>query len=1185
MPSFLKAFAKEGAVSFLALLVLLAIIWFGGEYLEIERGLRILAIVLVLGAWLVLYVLQRAMAVRSAMLIEKRLRAQAAEQIATVRPDKRPEVEALEAQLSEAIQSLKASSLGRGALYALPWYVIIGPPGVGKTTALLESGLNFPFTSQGRKGLRGIGGTRNCDWWFTDQGILLDTAGRYTTELEDRDEWLSFLDLLKRYRRRKPINGAIVAVSVADVLKATDEELESHATNIRNRLDELVRRLELVFPVYLVFTKCDLLQGFVEFFEDFARSDRMQAWGATFPYAASAAMGPRGKGPPGKDPHGKGLPPQGSPLQGVTLQDAAAKCAAGEGYRQIFQEKMRGLYGALGARRLATLSKERPEGKRNRVYTFPLQFALAERRLGELVELLFRPNPFQESAVFRGFYFTSGTQEGAPLDQVLTAMSGAFDLKAEGAELASQTVERKSYFINELFTKVVFPDHVLARSSTRVERRARLVRKGCLIGSLAASAILLSFLLLSFFRNAATISSVADAAVAVHERRGVPANPAEDLPLLEDLRREVALLDRYGREGPPLGLRWGLYAGDRIDERARAVYFDRLRRLLVEPCDAVMHSELERRRIQKDKTFAQYDELYEIHRVYQKLAGNDRVRPPIDELRRVLIDRHLWLPPKASLEDREGSERIDRLATAQLDFYLSQLERPDATRFALDKELVDRINRELSDTLWITQSFQDVYNNLADRLQRVTRDTLLEGRGKGLFVVDHEFSSFYTQEGWDLHVKSAIAEKSKRLSEKYAEVGIQSSAAEIESRLRDTYLNGYRTQWLSFLEKVSLDPEKLKSLQAAHSSLEALVGPESPYDELFRKVWAGQAIRFSEGEQPRNQVVSDFQWLEAAIKALGELKEALGFFIGRTRAGQRVLVDRRINEHLGPLVAAFQKAYGGVSDAVNGIADVRHRQLARDIIVNAINGARRALLGESQEEVNGLWGSSVHAFFAEKAAGRYPFVEDAEEQVSLADFSRVFNPKTGILWTARQVLRDLEALNIASEPLVAYSLDFEAAMRRAQAITAALYAPEEETISVPFEITLKQREGVQRIEISLGDAKFDFYDRPDHRGKLTWLENKSEGAKLSIRVGENQWRVKDHSKEPWGLLRLFREGMGGSRVSAGDAKAFSLNWTFTADVRGKEQVFAVDADVRLERENPFRPHFFEEFQCPEKVRP
>ncbi|HAG97103.1 MAG TPA: hypothetical protein DCL78_23445, partial [Gammaproteobacteria bacterium] len=87
-----------------------------------------------------------------------------------------------------------------------------GPPGTGKTTALVNSGLDFPLESQfGRGAIQGVGGTRHCDWWFTDQAVMIDTAGRYTTQdshaSADAAAWKGFLGLLKKYRRRRPING------------------------------------------------------------------------------------------------------------------------------------------------------------------------------------------------------------------------------------------------------------------------------------------------------------------------------------------------------------------------------------------------------------------------------------------------------------------------------------------------------------------------------------------------------------------------------------------------------------------------------------------------------------------------------------------------------------------------------------------------------------------------------------------------------------------------------------------------------------------------------------------------------------------------------------------------------------------------------------------------------------------
>ena len=89
------------------------------------------------------------------------------------------------AKLGEALDMLKSTKLGsrRTKAYQLPWYVVIGPSGAGKTTSLLNCGLNFPTAVAGEyRALRGQPKTPNCDWWFTDEAVLIDTAGRYVTQ-------------------------------------------------------------------------------------------------------------------------------------------------------------------------------------------------------------------------------------------------------------------------------------------------------------------------------------------------------------------------------------------------------------------------------------------------------------------------------------------------------------------------------------------------------------------------------------------------------------------------------------------------------------------------------------------------------------------------------------------------------------------------------------------------------------------------------------------------------------------------------------------------------------------------------------------------------------------------------------------------------------------------------------------
>ena len=89
-------------------------------------------------------------------------------------------------------------------------------------------------------------GTRNCDWWFFEQAIILDTAGRYAIPVDegrDKEEWQRFLNLLVKYRRKEPLHGLIVAISADKLLEATSEALGDEGYQIRRRIDELMRAL------------------------------------------------------------------------------------------------------------------------------------------------------------------------------------------------------------------------------------------------------------------------------------------------------------------------------------------------------------------------------------------------------------------------------------------------------------------------------------------------------------------------------------------------------------------------------------------------------------------------------------------------------------------------------------------------------------------------------------------------------------------------------------------------------------------------------------------------------------------------------------------------------------------------------------------------------------------------------
>jgi type VI secretion system protein ImpL len=228
----------------------------------------------------------------------------------------------------------------------------------------------------------------------TDEAVLLDTAGRYTTQDSDRiadgEGWSQFLQLLKRHRRRRPINGS--SSLPPDLLTRSPAEFDADLMAIRQRAAELNRGLGIDLPVYLLVTKVDLIAGFREYFDDLDAAGRRQVWGTT-----------------------------------LALDDSRS----GRALRTLPAE-FDALVERLNAGINQRLRDERDPRRRSLLYGFPQQFAALKTRLLELVDGTFRGSEQDRRLFLRGVYLTSGTQEGTPIDRLLGSLGRAAGLGTDG---------------------------------------------------------------------------------------------------------------------------------------------------------------------------------------------------------------------------------------------------------------------------------------------------------------------------------------------------------------------------------------------------------------------------------------------------------------------------------------------------------------------------------------------------------------------------------------------------------------------------------------------------------------------------------------------------------------------------------------------------------------------------------
>src|SRR5262249_25961635 len=330
--------------------------------------------------------------------------------------------EGLARTTEEAVRWLRSTRLGTGrsgdVIYRLPWFLVAGPPGSGKTSLLLSSGLDFhALPSQRQTDQATIRPTHSLDFRVTDSAVLLDTGGRYQTEGDDADEWSALIETIKKYRKSRPLDGFVAIVSAARVLESSESQIEQEAKILRGRLDEVMSRGQVRFPVYLVFTNMDVVQGFDDFFHQFGNSDRAQVWGATIPLEQS------------------------------------------DNSHALFDVEFDYLYDALMQRRLLRLSEPAEPAEQLQIFDFPLLFAQARRRLGLFTSALFRPNPFSDNPMLRGFYFTSSAPDGGA-DSV--GASGAIETVSGDGDQIEARLAAEGYFGNHLLGDVLVRDGGLA---------------------------------------------------------------------------------------------------------------------------------------------------------------------------------------------------------------------------------------------------------------------------------------------------------------------------------------------------------------------------------------------------------------------------------------------------------------------------------------------------------------------------------------------------------------------------------------------------------------------------------------------------------------------------------------------------------------------------------------------------
>ncbi len=1182
MQALLRFLTSRWVLSFLGVAILALLVWFFGPLIEfLESWLpRLVVVVLMLLVWAISNLLLDLYRRRREQKLESGV---ADSTVGRVEDGTGEEAAALRERMSTALGLLKRARGTRGYLYEQPWYAIIGPPGAGKTTALLNSGLKFPLAAEmGQGAVAGVGGTRLCDWWFTENAVLIDTAGRYTTQdsnaAVDRAGWDAFLDMLRRTRPRQPLNGVIVAIALSDIAAASPEERVAHARSIRRRIKELESRLAIQMPVYAIFTKADLIAGFTEFFDDLDRERRGQVWGVTFPLAKSE-----------------------------------------RGTVEQFPEELQLLVDRLNERLFDRLQAEQSPDRRGLIAGFPTQIASLAQPLQTFLAEAFGGSRLDPAPMLRGVYFASGTQEGTPIDRLTGAMARAFGLDQRRA--ASLRPEHgRSYFLERLVSQVILGEAMLV-SEPPGARARRLALRAAAYAVIALATLGAAGWLVAGRSESEREIAVMSEAVTAYERlaRETTFDPVNN----SDLPRLLPLLDAarslQTAAGEPRGLlaNFDLSQAAKLRTGADTVYRHALGY-------ALLPRLIWRLEAQMRGNFTQPDFLYEATRVYLMLGGQG----PLD---RALVKEWMTFDWQAAYGGAYNTSVLTGLA-GHLDALLAQPLPP----VPLDDALIAQARTAFSRVPLAARVYSRIKPSAvaqalppwrpSDALGRAGLNVFTRASGKSL---NDGIPGFLTVDGFHKVLLPALPTATREAAGESWVMGRGAPVSLDDTQQRTLandvvalYVADYAKAWDALLQDIEVVP--LRSLPQAAQDLYILASPQSPMKELL--VAIARQLTLTEPPKPANpaaaaaaaaaETAAKAQAAAAAPRAASTvipsllagqsgagapalppgheidvrfkaLRDLVGTGAGGAPIDQVLKLLNDLQQQLAKLAAAgpttAPAAAAAGSDPSMALRAEAQRQpppLSRWLQAMAASSTALRGGGARQQVVAAYNGAGGPAALCPLAVnGRFPFVPGSTLETPLDDFAKLFAPgglidgffntqlrpyvdTTGTTWKAQSV--DGVAAPVSQADIVQF--------QRAAVIRDLFFAPGSTTIAVRFDIMpVALDSGASQVSLEFDGTSINYAHGPSRSTQITWPgPNRMQNVRLVFDPPPAGGTGVLAENGPWAMFRLFGRG---TLSPAGSPERYTLTFALA----NRQATFELRAASVL---NPFAPGVLQDFKCP-----
>ncbi|TDH58655.1 type VI secretion system membrane subunit TssM [Dankookia rubra] len=1048
-------------------------------------------------------------------------------------------------------------------LYDLPWYVMIGPPGSGKTTAILQAGLDLPFE---QSQIRTVGGTTYCDWILTDDAVLIDTAGRYSTQDNnpevDKSVWLGLLDMLSKYRPQQPLSGIIVAIPT-NLLLTGDQTFG----RIRARLQEIEGRLCMRLPVYLLVTKSDLIAGFEPFFGDLSEAQRRQVWGHTFDH----------------------IPGQTNVPSRLKLNEALA-----------------GLIAQLDRRLLERLESEPDPRWRAQIFKFPSQVANLFEAVLHCTEYCFGPSRFENGSWLRGIYFVSGSQVGTPIDSISKVVSQIIGIKEAPLGIERFNGDR-SFFLRQLFKDVIFREAELAgHDLTRNRQQQRRHLRGAVLAFLGLLTVGITGALGWSYAASRARNVEVEAALEAWSQQARPfahtrltvadANFTAVLPLLDQLSGLKAEHERPSSTG----LHIALSQRATLEAQLNAAYRSALAKLLLPRLVLATEG-----RIQARLHDANY--VLEALRVYLSLAGS----VPID---RVLLEQFFAseIAPRSEFI-RAAMHHVTALADLLPE--LETRERP-----TLDARLVADAQAALARVSLPKRGYTALVSNpgvralpgwrVTDHAGPSASRTLTRRSGQPLGT---EIPAIFTFDGFHRVFLPLLDDVARGI---YAEHWLLSGRGTPDTsdadilKLKEEMLRLYYEDFIKIWDYTLRDVVIIAptTLDQAVEAMRVLSGPTSPLRLLIQAVvhetgltarlgptplekhgpvernaphWENRGLdRLAKLVRPNSAtpvdlsgepVTTSFSYLRELIEGVNGARPALDEVLSVLDTLQAKMAEAAASPNP-------TEAFSGVgkTSAVQLAQVARRLPVPVNWMLESLGEAVSLASSGVRQRLNERWRTDILPVCRAVTAGKFPFAPSSRIDASLDDVARLFGPSglietffkahlASFVDTTRQPWYDTQSIGLQSGPL--------AQLARARRISSALF-PNGSGSKLLFSLTpLSLSSAASAATLDVDGQDLRYAHGPPRTVSLSWPgPSDTSTIRMSFAPIGGGSTVTITKEGPWALLRLLQEE--GRVVRTRQSEVLETELVAEGHVL-RLRLRAASS------ENPFDMRLFSGFSCPE----